>query len=222
MPSSRFSELLATRGVSEDLVLRGRFGFLAFHGGSLERGTDQIAAAAAAASGSSLYAVRQPPDLRWHVPSREIDPALSDALARFVAHVDVAIAIHGYGRAGRWTTLMAGGSNRALAGAVASAVEARLPDYDVVADLEAIPEELRGLNPANPVNRPRRGGVQLELPPRIRGNGPFWDGHPSRAEGRPTPHTEALVAALAEVASSWPLPAAPVDDVGEGPPGPVG
>jgi phage replication-related protein YjqB (UPF0714/DUF867 family) len=98
---------------------------------------------------------------------------------------------------------MAGGSNRELARTVATAVERELPDYDVVHDLDGIPVELRGLNPLNPVNRPRHGGVQLELPPRVRGNGPFWDGHPSRIEGRPTPHTEALVAALAAVAAGW-------------------
>ncbi|MBV9951074.1 MAG: poly-gamma-glutamate hydrolase family protein [Acidimicrobiia bacterium] len=199
----RFADLLAEPGVEEQVVLGSTFGFMAFHGGSLEVGTDPIAVAAASASGSSVYVVRQPPGLRWHVPSRDVDPAASAPLRRFLDHVDVAVAVHGYGRAGRWTTLMAGGSNRDLAGRVATAIEQRLPEYDVVCDLDAIPVELRGLNPTNPVNRPRQGGVQLELPPRIRGNGPFWDGHPSRAEGRPTPHTEALVAALAEVATGW-------------------
>ena len=101
---------------------------------------------------------------------------------------------------------MAGGSNRSLAARVAGAIEAHLPDYEVVHDLDAIPVELRGQNPANPVNRPPGGGVQLELPPRVRGNGPFWNDHPSRAEGRLTPHTEALIDALAEVASGWPAP----------------
>ena len=203
VPGDRFAQLLAEPGVEEEAVLAGRFGFMAFHGGSLEVGTDQIAAAAARASGASLYVVRQPDELRWHLPSREVDPAASADLRAFLDHVEVAVALHGYGRAGRWTTLMAGGTNRALAARVAAAVEAHLPDYDVVHDLDAIPVELRGQNPANPVNRPARGGVQLELPPRVRGNGPFWKDHPSRAEGRLTPHTEALVDALAEVASSW-------------------
>jgi phage replication-related protein YjqB (UPF0714/DUF867 family) len=199
----RFAELLAEPGVEEQAVAGSRFGFMAFHGGSLEVGTDAIAVAAASRSGASVYVVRQPPGLRWHVPSREFDPAASPVLRGFLDHVEVAVAVHGYGRAGRWTTLMAGGCNRGLAKRVATAIEARLPDYDVVHDLDAIPVELRGQNPLNPVNRPAQGGVQLELPPRIRGNGPFWDGHPSRAEGRLTPHTEALVDALAEVALSW-------------------
>ena len=36
-----------------------------------------------------------------------------------VEDVDVAVAVHGYGRAGRFTTLLLGGRNRALAAHVA-------------------------------------------------------------------------------------------------------
>jgi phage replication-related protein YjqB (UPF0714/DUF867 family) len=193
-----FAELLRQPGVEEVLELRSRFGFLAFHGGSLEEGTDTIAPDAAAQAGASLYAVLQPADLRWHVPSSEVDPAASSALAGFLDHVDVAIALHGYGRGGWWTTLLAGGSNRELAARVSSRLTAALPGYVVVDDLDAIPQELRGLHPANPVNRTRSGGVQLELPPRVRGLGQYWIDHPD--ERRPTP---ALVDALAAVAVSW-------------------
>ena len=84
-------DLLAHPGVEEVCELRGRFGLMAFHGGSLERGTDTIAAAAAERSGSSLYAIRQPPDLSWHLPSVAFDPAASPALARFVDHVEGAL-----------------------------------------------------------------------------------------------------------------------------------
>ena len=194
-----FAELLRQPGVEEVLELRSSFGFLAFHGGSLEEGTDTIARAAAARGGASLYAVLQPSELRWHVPSAEVDPGASRALARFLDHVEVVIALHGYGRAGWWTTLLAGGRNRALAGDVRRRVEAALPGYEVVDDLSAIPSELRGMHPDNPVNRPRHGGVQLELPPRVRGLGPYWNDHPD--EGRPT---TALVEALGSVAEAWP------------------
>ena len=193
-----FAELLRQPGVEEVLELRSAFGFLAFHGGSLEEGTDTIARAAAARGGASLYAVIQPPELRWHVPSAAVDPGASRALARFLDHVEVVIALHGYGRAGWWRTLLAGGSNRALAGDVRRRVEAALPGYEVVDDLSAIPSELRGMHPDNPVNRPRHGGVQLELPPRVRGLGPYWNDHPD--EARPT---TALVEALGSVAEAW-------------------
>ena len=93
-----FAELLAAHGVEERLVLRSRVGFMAFHGGSLERMTDVIAEAAAEPAGASFYAVVQPDDLRWHVPSKFIDPAASPSLTAFLDHVDVAIALHGYGR----------------------------------------------------------------------------------------------------------------------------
>ena len=113
-------ELLAHPGVDEECVLRSRFGFLAFHGGSLERMTDTIAAAAAEASGASLYAVRQPPDLRWHIPSAEFDPRHSAALGAFLEHVEVAVAVHGYGRPGRFTSILLGGRHRELASSTRS------------------------------------------------------------------------------------------------------
>jgi phage replication-related protein YjqB (UPF0714/DUF867 family) len=181
--------------------LRSSFGFLAFHGGSLEEMTDIIAAEAAARAGASLYAVRQPPELRWHIPSAMVDPAHSPALASFLDHVDVAVAVHGYGRADMWTTLLLGGRNRELATHVSEHLADTLPDYTMLDRLEAIPAELRGLHRDNPVNRPRLAGVQLELPPRVRGMGPVW------AEWKGpglVPHTEALIAGLAAAAEAWP------------------
>lgn len=190
------AELLAHPGVEEECRLGSTFGILAFHGGSLERGTDDIAVAAAEASGASLYCVRQPPDLRWHVPSREFDPAASPALAAFVTHVRTAVAVHGYGRAGMWTTLLVGGRNRELATTLGAELRAGLgKGFAVVDDIDEVPVELRGLHPDNPVNRPVMHGAQLELPPRVRpGTGvptfdPAW------------PAT--ITAAIGRVAASW-------------------
>jgi phage replication-related protein YjqB (UPF0714/DUF867 family) len=196
-----FGRLLASPGVEEVLELRSTFGFLAFHGGSLEQVTDVIATEAAARSGASVYAVVQPDDLRWHLPSREVTPAASPALAAFLDHVEVAIAIHGFGRHGRWTDLLLGGSNRGLADHVGAHLTGALDGYRVVTDLEAIPRELRGVHPDNPVNLPRRGGAQLELPPRVRGLTPHWEGWDGPGL---CPPTEALVAALAAAALAWP------------------
>jgi phage replication-related protein YjqB (UPF0714/DUF867 family) len=167
-----FADLLAHPGVEERCELRSAFGLMAFHGGNLERGTDTIASAAAEEAGASLYAVVQPADLRWHLPSTAFSPDASPALARFVIHVDVVVALHGYGREGSWTTLLLGGSNRELAVALGAELRDRLPGFTVEDDIDRIPVELRGLHPANPVNLPRRGGVQLELPPRVRGQAP--------------------------------------------------
>lgn len=196
-----FAELLAHPGVEEVVELRSRVGFLAFHGGNLERVTDDIARAAAARAGASVYAVVQPPGLRWHIPSTKVTPDESPALARFLAHVDVAIAVHGYGRQGLWNTILLGGTNRSLAGTVARALRPLLPDHDVVDDLDRVPTELRGLHRHNPVNRPAGGGVQIELPPRVRGLTPAHVNTP-RIDGR-VPVTEMLIDALAGVARSW-------------------
>jgi phage replication-related protein YjqB (UPF0714/DUF867 family) len=192
-----FAELLAQPGVVETVELRSQFGFLAFHGGSLEQVTDTVASAAAERAGASLYTVAQPPELRWHIPSRMVTPDASTKLAAFLDHVEVAVAIHGYGREGRWTDILVGGGNRELAARVGQALGAALPDYTIVDDLHQVPPELRGLHPDNPINRVRGGGVQLELPTRVRGLGPVWAHW--EGPGLPPP-TAALIDALAGVA----------------------
>lgn len=168
-PSRRVSwaELLAHPEVDERSQSAGPFGFMAFHGG-LEVGTAEIAEEAAAGAGASLYVVRQPSYLRWHVPSHSVDPARSERLRRWLSHVQVAIALHGYGRIRQPGRILLGGRNRALAARVADSLALSLPDLPVVTDLDEIPRELRGLHPDNPVNRPPQDGVQVELPPRAR------------------------------------------------------
>ncbi len=195
-----FAELLASPGVREECELQGRFGFMAFHGGNLEVGTDAIARDAALRSGASYYGVIQPLDLRWHVPSIAVTPDESPMLALFLAHVDVVVAIHGYGRDNCWTTLLLGGTNRPLATALANALRKTLPDYTHVDELDDIPAELSGQHARNPCNLPRLGGVQVELPPRIRGNTPHWSDWPG--PGHPPP-MESLIATIAGVASQW-------------------
>jgi phage replication-related protein YjqB (UPF0714/DUF867 family) len=114
--------------------------------------------------------------------------------------VRVVVTVHGYGRDGMFTSLLLGGSNRELAAVLGNELAAALPDYDIVMDLDAIPRELRGLHPDNPVNVPPEGGVQLELPPRVRGLGPRW-AHWSGDDF--VPPAAALVDALARVARAW-------------------
>jgi phage replication-related protein YjqB (UPF0714/DUF867 family) len=195
-----FADLLAHPGVEEVLERRGRFGFMAFHGGSLEEMTDVVARAAAAASGASYYGVHQPADLQWHIPSHHVDPAASPRLRAFLDHVEVVVTVHGYGRAGLWTSLLLGGTNRELAEHTGRALRQALPAYDVVDDLDRIPKELRGLHPRNPVNLPVAAGTQLELPPRVRGTSPLWWDW----EGtEPCPHTRRLIDGLANAATGW-------------------
>jgi phage replication-related protein YjqB (UPF0714/DUF867 family) len=195
-------QLLAHPGVREEVELGSTFGVMAFHGGSLERMTDVIADEVVARSGASRYVVRQPDSLRWHVPSKLFDPAASARLAAFLDHVDVVIAIHGYGREGSFRRILLGGGHRDLAAGLAEAMRPSLAHYEVVDDLGAIPVELRGLHPDNPVNRARGGGVQIELPPRARGLGPFWTDRPDGTEGSwLSPHTRALIDVLASVAA---------------------
>jgi phage replication-related protein YjqB (UPF0714/DUF867 family) len=208
----RLRALLREPGVEEVLSLRGPVGFLALHGGGQDRVTDEIALAAADRAGASLYAVVQPPTLRWHIPSYRYDPAESSRLARFLDHVCLAISVHGYGvdslrmdwrppgfestRLGQFharEALLIGGRNRERASSLASRLRAALPDYEVWDDLDRIPPKASGMDGRNPVNLPRDGGVQVECPARVRGLGPT----PSPGD------TGVLIDVLAAVATDW-------------------
>jgi len=193
------SELLADPDVVERSRLRSRFGFLAIHGGGLEQMTDVIAERAADLAGASLYVVRHPPEYPHHLSSTRFLAEESERLAEFLAHVDVAVSLHGYGRIGRSTHLLAGGGRRDLAAHLARHI--RVPGYQVVTDIDAIPRELRGLHPDNPVNRTVGGGVQLELSARVRGISPRSG--PAGLDGL-SPATLALVDGLVNAARTWP------------------
>ena len=192
------SALLRHPGVTETSELRSRFGFLAIHGGGLEEMTDAIAERAAEAAGASVYMVRHPDRYPHHLPSALFDPAESPRLAEFLDHVDVAVSLHGYGRIGRATQLLAGGRNRALAAHLARHIQ--LTGYQVITDLDDIPPELRGLHPDNPVNRVRGGGTQLELSVRVRGLSPR---SPLPGDDGLSSVTGALVHGLVAAARSW-------------------
>jgi phage replication-related protein YjqB (UPF0714/DUF867 family) len=196
-----FASLLATPGVEEVSELRGRVGFMAYHGGALEAMTDVIASRAAERSGASFYAVIQPDGMREHLSSIKVRPAESDRLAEFVEHVDIVVTVHGFGRRGLFGSLLLGGGNRSFADHVGDALRQALPAYDILTDLDTIPRQLRGLHPDNPVNLPRDGGVQIELPPRVRGSSPLW--WDWEGPGL-TPHTDALIDGLVDAATSWP------------------
>lgn len=164
--SQMLAELLSTPGVVEHCRLRGDIGLMALHGG-LESDTYEVARDIAAMSGSSLYAVVQPHDVRWHVPSISYRPGQSAGLESYLDHVAAVVSVHGFSRAGFEGTVLLGGTNRDLATVLAAALSEGTSLRPVL-DLEEIPEPLRGTHPDNPVNLPRHGGVQLELSPEAR------------------------------------------------------
>jgi phage replication-related protein YjqB (UPF0714/DUF867 family) len=196
-----FLELLARDGVEEHSALRGKVGFLAFHGGALERVTDAVARDAAERCDASYYAVLHPDDTS-HIPSKLVDPAHSPRLRAFLDHVDIAIAVHGYGRDDRRHDVLLGGRYRRLATHLRVHLQAALPEYQHIDDLAAIPRELRGLHPDNPVNRPRRAGVQIELPPLLRWHREAWAWSDTAPAGR-APQVEVFIDALAGAVRAW-------------------
>jgi len=200
-------ELLAHPGVEEELTLRSEFGIMAFHGGHLEAYTDHIAVETAARCDASLYVVRQPHDLRWHIPSTRFRPEESSKLRAFCNHVRTVITLHGFRRRHMPRSILLGGHNRTLASVVSQHLRHSLPEYVVEDSLEAIPIALRGLKADNPVNIPTDRGVQIELPPTIRHQHEFWSRpafgpwRPERDAKRPAPVR--LVHGLAEAVHSY-------------------
>ncbi len=196
-------DLLALPDVTEICELRSTFGIMAFHGGNLERGTDVIATEVAERTGSSLYAIVQAPPLRRHLPSTAFDPADSDTLAGFIDHVDIVIAIHGYGREDRFWDLLLGGRNRALATHIGDHLRGGIDErFGVVDRLDDIPKGLRGQHPDNPVNLPTQAGVQIELPPTTRWNREEAEWSDWQGTGR-APQVEQLIEVLSAAVGSW-------------------
>jgi len=198
-----FADLLAQPGVTEHHELRSQFGFLAYHGGALERVTSLIASAAARRAGATVYTVDQPEDRQIHIPSIRVDPRESTALSRVYAHTKTVCTVHGYGRERHKQHVLLGGQNRELAEHVADHLRIHLHErYEVVTDLDAIPKELRGLHPRNPVNLSANKGVQIELPPAVRWNftARTWA---DELGTEPTEDVLATIEALAAAAASW-------------------
>jgi phage replication-related protein YjqB (UPF0714/DUF867 family) len=213
------AELLQIAGVEEVCELRSPVGFMALHGGSQDRGTDQIARRAAALCGASYYAIVQPPWLRVHLTSRLHDPAHSAALRRFLTHVRVAISVHGFGRDSfaAWvdpsrglviepygpalrgsqqhalTGIIVGGLNEGLVHQARTLLGVYLPGFHVADERVRL-----GFHPQNPVNLPSEKGVQIELSPGLRGIGAWGE--------RLTPDQadvpEGLIRALVETAQA--------------------
>ena len=211
------AELLALPEVKEECVLRSRVGFMALHGGSQDRGTDQIASWAAEEAGASYYAIVQPAALRFHLTSRRHNPDHSAFFRAFLQHVEIAISVHGFGRDGfaLWVDpvrgliinpygpalrgnqtgplrgIIVGGQNPELLGVARRLLDDRFAGYHVADERVRL-----GFHPDNPVNLPSARGVQVELPPGLRGIGEYGEHLVPRKDGLVT----AVVTALVELA----------------------
>ena len=169
---------------SELIHVAGPVGILALHGGGIEPGTEAIARLVARDTGASLYVYAgrlSRGNLRLHRPSPYDDSELTTALRRFLGHVQLAVSIHGHGRAEE--TVFLGGLNETLAARLAHLARSALPRYDWIFDPAAIPRGLRGRHPRNLVNLPPDRGVQIELPRSLRETRVGTEGRPLESAG---------------------------------------
>jgi phage replication-related protein YjqB (UPF0714/DUF867 family) len=211
------AELLTIPGIREECILRSNVGFIALHGGSQDRGTERIARQAAEQAGASYYAITHPPGLRIHLTSRLHNPDHSAHLRAFLKHVHIAISVHGFGRdsfalwldpdrgliiepygpairgkqTGPLRGIIVGGLNGQLLGAARELFRGRFDGYHVADERVRL-----GFHPDNPVNLPSAHGVQIELPPGLRGIGDFGDSFVPRQDRI----VGEVVAALVELA----------------------
>ncbi len=211
------AELLTMPGVTEERILRSNVGFMALHGGSQDRGTEQIARRTADEAGASYYAIVQPFGLRVHLTSRLHDPDHSAHLRAFLDHVDVVISVHGFGRDGfalwfdpdrglviePYGPAVRGRQTGPLRGIIVGGLNAQLLNearrlfHDRFGGYHVANERVRlGFHPDNPVNLPSAHGVQVELPPGLRGIGDFGEILLPRQDGV----VSELVTALVELA----------------------
>ena len=173
---------------------------MAYHGGSLEEITDVIATAAAERAGASYYGVHQPPTCSGTSPRSSIDPAASPALAAFLDHVDHVVTVHGYGREGFGPPCCSAAGTVPLAEHVGAAPRRGCPPTRWSPTSRRSRWSCAACTPATRSTWPAGGGVQLELPPRVRGTSPLcWDWEGPGLN----PHTEALVDGAG--ATSWPV-----------------
>jgi len=196
------TKLLEREDVSEELELRSTFGFMAYHGGSLEKATDVIAREAAERSNSSYYGLIQSHEDPIHFASTQLLEEKSKSLKLFLDHIQIVVTIHGYGREHLFYSVLLGGRNRQLANHFAPILRTALQDYEFETVLEKIPKELRGQHTKNPVNYPPLGGLQLELPPTLRWNREEWGWSDSGGIGR-AKHVDQLIDALVLGVEQW-------------------
>ena len=113
------------------------------------------------------------------------------------AREDIEI-IYGGGRVG----LMGALADAALeaGGRVIGVIPERLRTKEVAHEGLTELHVVQGMHARNPVNVPRNAGVQIELPPRARGVGPFWAGH--EGDGL-VPHTRSLIDGLVAAVGEW-------------------
>ena len=86
------TKLLEREDVCEELELRSTFGFMAYHGGSLEKATDVIAREAAERSNSSYYGLIQSHEDPIHFASTQLLEEKSKSLKLFLDHIQIAVS----------------------------------------------------------------------------------------------------------------------------------
>ncbi|WP_440989964.1 poly-gamma-glutamate hydrolase family protein [Haloarchaeobius baliensis] len=151
-----FVELSNQRSGSDTCVL-------APHGGNIEYGTDQQAAAFGEQAGASDWrcvGFNDGPGSydRWHITSVDISPESFPQLASLSAPFQSTVALHGYSGSG---VLVAGLADQSRKESVTTALQGHLPDEEIT--LISGTDSYGATNPANIINWLAAGEDTIQL-----------------------------------------------------------
>jgi len=167
-----FRVILRDPAVREVFLPGHAVGVFAPHGGGIEPGTEEIARAVAQATGATLYvlsAKRPSGNGQLHIACTKMIPGISTKLDSAIAACRIAISIHGHGRTKDGGAVYVSGRATDAVQVTAGAMRHALKGvFEVVDELDRIPSDLAGLHKDSLVNRPKGGGVQIELPRALR------------------------------------------------------
>lgn len=166
-PKTPFQIALADPGMQEYSELHSNIGIMAFHGGAIEKGTEQIARCIANKTNSSFYIAsgRKPANnLILGIDPTNILQTDSQKLSDFIFSVKTSVSILGHNRDDK---IYIGGLNKELRLKIALQLAKAFPGR-VVSDVSKMSNEFSAISEKNIVNAPIYKGVQINLPKSLR------------------------------------------------------
>jgi len=172
MVSHKFKDALKT-GKETAEHKEGDIAVLAYHA-KTEEGTGDVAEDISKNSNASLYVFEGK-----RVPSTKITPTNSEDLNRMVQEKRTAVSMHAYHKQGNYEkqgkkydykdTVFVSGQNSELAKKIATELEDSLGhEYHIETNPDYIPAHLKGMSKHNIANKFKEGGVQVEMPRKLR------------------------------------------------------
>ena len=161
------NELLKHRFIKEYIWIKDDIAILAFHGGGIEPGTEQICRYIAKKSNSSLYVFssrKKTGNWDCHISCRKISPCDSANLSEIIDQCKVGIAIHGHAKDNE--DIYVSGINKRLLKLISDNLKIRFDRDSIKTNLDLdLPDDVSYEGEKDHIlNHFPETGVQIELP----------------------------------------------------------